>query len=173
MNVNTAGQKLQVFAFDHTTGAPVTGDAANITAYRSIDGGTVTVLTDTSATELSATNAPGWYQFDLSQAETNGQSILYTAKSITADVTVLGGIYAPLPAGFSTFVTPTGAAVGTVGAVISVGTVTGNVEGNVEGNLLGNVAGSVASVVAATDVSKIAGVTVTGSGTVADPWVGS
>lgn len=65
---------------------PKTGDAANIIAYVSIDGGAVTVLGDTSASELSATNAPGSYQFDLTQAETNGNILLFTAKSGTANI---------------------------------------------------------------------------------------
>lgn len=65
---------------------PKTGDAANITAYVQIDGGAVTALGDTSASELSATNAPGSYQFDLTQAETNGNILLFTAKSGTANI---------------------------------------------------------------------------------------
>lgn len=87
---NVGSQVLEVFAFDYTTGAPKTGDAANITAYVTIDGGSVTVLGDTSATEKSSTNAPGWYQFDLAQGETNGDHLLYTAKSSTGNVTVVG-----------------------------------------------------------------------------------
>lgn len=83
---NTASQKIQFWAYLSTTVKPQTGDAANITAYVSIDGGAVTVLGDTSATELSATNAPGSYQFDLTQAETNGNVLLFTAKSGTANV---------------------------------------------------------------------------------------
>lgn len=86
---NTAGQKLTVFAYDSTTNAPKSGDAANITAYRDLDDGGVTVLADTSATEKDATNAKGYYIFDLAQGETNGDKILYSAKSATANVVVL------------------------------------------------------------------------------------
>jgi len=86
---NTASQKITVFAFDVTTNLPKSGDAANITAYRSIDDGTVTVLADTSATESDATNAKGYYVFDLTQAETNGDKILFTAKSSTANIVVI------------------------------------------------------------------------------------
>jgi hypothetical protein len=86
---NTAGQKLIVYAFDSTTNLPKTGDAANITAYVSKDYGAVTVLTDTTATEMDATNAKGYYLFDLAQAETNGDTLLFSAKSATANIVVL------------------------------------------------------------------------------------
>ncbi len=90
MQKNVAGQKLIVYAFDSTTNAPKTGDAANITAYVSKDFGAVTVLGDTSATEMDATNAKGYYLFDLTQAETNGDALLFTAKSSSLNVVVLG-----------------------------------------------------------------------------------
>lgn len=86
---NKSGQKLVVFAFDYTTGAPKSGDSANITAYVSIDFGAVTVLTDTTATEMDATNAKGYYLFDLTQAETNGNVLQFSAKSSTANVEVI------------------------------------------------------------------------------------
>lgn len=86
---NTAA-KFIVFAFDATTNVPKTGDAANITAYVSKDYGTVTVLADTSATEMDATNAPGYYLFDAAQGETNGDCLLVSAKSVTANIKVLG-----------------------------------------------------------------------------------
>lgn len=86
---NTTGQKLSVYAWDSTTGLPKTGDAANLTAYYSLDDGTVTLATDTSATETDATNAKGYYLFDLSQAETNGDKIAFSAKSSTANIVVL------------------------------------------------------------------------------------
>jgi hypothetical protein len=87
---NVASQKLTVFAYDSTTNAPKTGDAANLTAYVSIDDGTVTAITDTSAAEKSSTNAPGYYTFDLTQAETNGNKLGFSAKSSTGNVVVLG-----------------------------------------------------------------------------------
>lgn len=82
--------KVALFAFDYSTGAPKTGDAANLTAYVSKDYGTVTVLADTSATEMSATNAPGWYLFDVAQGETNADALLFSGKSSTSNVTVVG-----------------------------------------------------------------------------------
>lgn len=87
---NVTGQKLIVFAFDSTTNLPKTGDAANLTAYVSKDWGAVTVLGDTSATEMDATNAKGYYLFDLTQAETNGDCLLFSAKSSTANIVVIG-----------------------------------------------------------------------------------
>ena len=89
MNRNIAGQHIVFYAFDSTTSLPKTGDAANITAYVSKDGGTVTVLADTSAAELSSTNAKGSYQFDVAQGETNANMLLFTAKSTTANVVLL------------------------------------------------------------------------------------
>jgi len=111
MNKNVASQKITLFAFTYTTGAPKTGDAANLTAYVSKDDGAVTVLTDTSATELDATNAPGWYSFDVTQTETNADKLVFSAKSATANVTVVGAVLYTTPASFTAFVTPSGASV--------------------------------------------------------------
>jgi len=94
MQKNVASQKFVVFAFDATTNVPKTGDAANITAYISKDYGSVTALGDTSATEMDATNAPGYYLFDATQAETNADFILVSGKSSTANIKVVG---APAP----------------------------------------------------------------------------
>jgi hypothetical protein len=83
---NVASQKLAVFAYDSTDGSPVTGDAANITAQISKDGGTTAATNDVNPTELDATDAPGIYIFDLTQAETNADLIVVSAVSSTADV---------------------------------------------------------------------------------------
>jgi len=98
---NTASQKIRVYAFDYSTGAPKTGDAANITVYVSKDYAAVAALTDTSATELSSTNAPGWYEFDVSQTESNADDLHFTGKSSTANVVVVGQHIRTLPAGFT------------------------------------------------------------------------
>lgn len=82
--------KFIVFAWDTTTGLAKTGDAANITAYVSKDYGAVTVLGDTSATEMDSTNAKGYYLFDAAQAETNGDCLMISAKSSTANIAVVG-----------------------------------------------------------------------------------
>ncbi len=90
MQRNVAGQKVVVFAFDATTNLPVSGDAANITASVSKDYGTVTDLADTSAAEMDPTKATGYYLFDLAQAETDGDTLLFSARSLTANVVVIG-----------------------------------------------------------------------------------
>lgn len=87
---NVASQKLIVFAFDTTTNVAKTGDAANLTAYVSKDYGAVTVLGDTSATEMDSANAKGYYLFDLTQGETNADCLLFSAKSSTGNIAVVG-----------------------------------------------------------------------------------
>lgn len=86
---NVTGQKIRVFAFDTSTGAPKTGDAANLTLYVAKDRGATTALTDTTATEISSTNAPGEYEFDLTQAETNADVLDFTGKSSTANIAIV------------------------------------------------------------------------------------
>lgn len=85
---NVASQKVHLLLIDSTTGLPKTGDAANLTAYVSKDHGAVTVLGDTTATELDSTNAKGIYWFDLTQAETNADTLLFTGKSSTANMII-------------------------------------------------------------------------------------
>ncbi len=82
--------KFMVFAFDSATGLPKTGDGANITAYVSKDYGTVTVLADTSATEMDSTNAKGYYLFDAAQGETNADCLMVSGKSTTSGIVVVG-----------------------------------------------------------------------------------
>lgn len=86
---NVASQKVRFYAFIPSTGLPKTGDAANLTAYVSKDWAALAALTDTSATEVDATNAKGVYTFDLSQAETNADVLDFTCKSSTADVAIV------------------------------------------------------------------------------------
>jgi hypothetical protein len=86
---NVASQSIQLFAFDTATNLPKTGDAANITAYVSKDHGTVTVLADTSAAEMDATNAPGVYVFGLAQGETNADELTFSAKSSTSGIRIV------------------------------------------------------------------------------------
>lgn len=90
MYKNTASQTLMLYAFDASTGLAKTGDAANITAYVSKDAGSVTALGDTSAVEVDSTNAKGWYKWDLTQAETNASILLFTGKSSTSNVQIVG-----------------------------------------------------------------------------------
>lgn len=83
---NTASQKWRVFAFNRTTGAPVTGDAANITAKISGDYGAAVALADTNPEETE----DGYYLFDFTQAETNFGNIAIYPESSSPDVQVLG-----------------------------------------------------------------------------------
>ena len=98
---NVASQKITFLVIDTATNLPKTGDAANLTAYVSIDDGAVTALTDTSATELSSTNAPGLYTFDCTQAETNGDKLVFSGKSSTSGVRVVPVMVYTLPASFT------------------------------------------------------------------------
>lgn len=99
MDKNTAG-KWVVFAFNRTTNAPLTGDAANITANIRIDGGAANAVDDTNPTELE----DGFYIFDVTAAETNGTNLLMTPASTTSDIQVIG-----CPAAVNTLDIPTNA----------------------------------------------------------------
>lgn len=83
---NVASQKIAVFVWDNANGAPKTGDAANISAQISIDGAATAATNDVAPTELDATDAKGIYLFDMTQAETNGDLIILSAVSSTADI---------------------------------------------------------------------------------------
>ena len=89
MQKNTASQKWVVFAFEDEGGSnpgnPVTGDAANITANLRIDG-VVNAVDDTNPTEME----DGYYVFDITAAESNGDNILICPESSTANVIVIG-----------------------------------------------------------------------------------
>ena len=83
---NVASQKVAVFAWDNAAGAAKIGDAANISAQISIDGGATAATDDAAPTELDATDAPGIYIFDMLQAETNGDLIVIVPVSSTSDI---------------------------------------------------------------------------------------
>lgn len=107
--------KITMFAFDFTTGQPKTGDAANLTCYLSKDFvAPPTILTDTSATEKSATLAPGEYNFDVTQAEANANQCDFSAVSTTPNIVVVPVRLATLPAAF-------GVAGGAAGGVLIAG----------------------------------------------------
>ena len=89
MEKNVAG-KWTVFAFgdpDHANpGEAVTGDAANITANIRIDGGAANAVDDTNPTELE----DGYYVFDITATESNGDLLTLCPASSTANVIVIG-----------------------------------------------------------------------------------
>lgn len=101
---NVASQKIVFVAWDSATGLLKTGDAANLTAYVSKDGGAVTVLADTSATEMDATNAKGCYSFDVAQGESNGNMLLFTCKSSTSGIQLDPVLAFTTPANFTALV---------------------------------------------------------------------
>jgi hypothetical protein len=102
MEKNVAGKWI-VFAYglpDHTTpGVAITGDAANITANIRIDGGAANAVDDVNPTELE----DGYYIFDITATESNGENILLTPVSGTANVQVIAvpGAVWTRPANFS------------------------------------------------------------------------
>lgn len=86
---NVSGQKWRVYAYDRTTGEPKTGDAANISARITKDFGTPAATNDTAPTEVDSTNEPGYYDFTILQAESIAHTVSLSAKSSTADITVI------------------------------------------------------------------------------------
>jgi hypothetical protein len=113
---NVAGQKIALFAFDTATGKGKAGDAANITAYVNKAYAGAVALTDTSATEIDAVNQKGWYLFDLTQGETDADALLFSGKSVTADIEVVGVLVFTLPAAFTSHVAQTGDSYARIGA---------------------------------------------------------
>ncbi len=88
MQKNAAG-KIVVFAYglpNHTNpGEPITGDALNITANIRIDGGAANAVDDLNPTEME----DGYYVFDITAVESNGDLLLLAPVSITPNVQVI------------------------------------------------------------------------------------
>lgn len=101
---NVASQSVALYAYDSTTGAPKTGltTGATLVPYVAKDYGTVTALATATVTEMDATNAKGWYSFSLSQAETNGDALLFTGKSSTSNIYVNGMLVFTDPPNYTT-----------------------------------------------------------------------
>lgn len=85
---NVAGQQVSVFAYDTVAQVPKTGDAANITAQVSKDGGVSAASNDVNPTELDATDHAGIYVFGLAQAESNANMINWSAVSSTGNIVI-------------------------------------------------------------------------------------
>jgi len=83
---NLAGQNWLVHAFNPYTGAPVTGDAANITANLRLDFGASNPTDTLHPTELEN----GDYYFPVTQAETNANHSAICPVSATPNVIVIG-----------------------------------------------------------------------------------
>jgi hypothetical protein len=86
MQKNIAGQKWTVFAFDRTDNTPKTGDASQITAKLSKDGAAGAATNDVNPTELES----GYYEFDLTQGETDYDKLTIIPVSGTSDIQVVG-----------------------------------------------------------------------------------
>lgn len=89
---NRTGQVVLFTAVD-ADGDYVTGDAANISASVIVDG--VRQAATNSVAEVDATNAPGRYSLELTQAETNADSVDVSATSSTVDVQVVAPALGP------------------------------------------------------------------------------
>lgn len=115
---NVASQSVMLFAFDTTSGAAKTGDAANMLFYVTKDFGTVTAIAANSAvpTEVDSTNAKGWYKIALSQSETNADNLQFTGKSSTSNISVVGRPVDTFPASFTSSVAQTGDSFARLGA---------------------------------------------------------
>ena len=81
-----ASQKWTVLAFDRSTGARVTGDAANISAKICKADQAASPLTDASPDEIE----DGLYRFDVSADESNADKLELLSESSTANVIVIG-----------------------------------------------------------------------------------
>jgi hypothetical protein len=88
MYKNTASQKVAIYAYNSTTGAPVTGDAANITGLISKDGAVAAATNDVNPAPGPTTAQAGVYYFDLAQAETNADLVVLSAVSATSGVRI-------------------------------------------------------------------------------------
>lgn len=66
---------------------PRTGDAGNISMFVALNGANESAAANSPA-EVDATNLPGVYRLQLSQAETNADSVIVGGTSITANTAV-------------------------------------------------------------------------------------
>lgn len=104
MKKNVAGQLVSFEAYNITTGARVTGDAANITPYCQIDNAAYSPLGTSTVTEWTiAKSGVGLYNMQPSQAETNGSAITYLAISSTPNVLCRPQFITTVPPGFDIF----------------------------------------------------------------------
>ena len=113
MQKNVSGQKWTVFAFDRTTLIPTSGDASNITAKIGKDGAAYAATNDVNPTETEN----GFYEFDLTQAETNADEIIISPTSITSNIQVLGvpSLVNPTPINWGDNIIQTGDAFSLIG----------------------------------------------------------
>lgn len=86
---NVAGQDICLLAYDTANDTRKTGDAANIDFYVDQDNaGTGSQIDTGTVTEIDATNMPGVYCANLSQADTNGDLLVFSGTSGTASIEI-------------------------------------------------------------------------------------
>jgi len=81
---NFSGQRIFVVATNTSTQARVTGIAATITGKISKDGGALTNTNDVNPTEIGE----GIYAFDLTQSETNADSVVLSPATSTGSTRI-------------------------------------------------------------------------------------
>lgn len=81
-----------IYAYDSATGAPKTGDSANITP-RLVKDGTGAALTTATVTEVDATNLPGSYKVSISGTEADCDALVVGGKSSTSGVYIVPTVY--------------------------------------------------------------------------------
>jgi hypothetical protein len=95
---NKAGQYVTLLAIDSTINQPIAGDGPNLSAFVKIDNGDVTPLTNNTAVEDDPVKARGNYTFGpLTQAEVNGDKLIFSGVSATGGVVVIPKEYATSP----------------------------------------------------------------------------
>lgn len=134
----------------YANGLVYTGGNAAIVINYSKDGATPVGLSNGTVLEVSPALMPGWYRGVANATETNATQILVGGNSSTANVTILGAIYATTPPNWSLGnITSAGnfAVFGNVANVTGVASVSvsGNVA-NITGVPLVSVSGNVANV---------------------------
>lgn len=152
---NVSSQRIALRANNYVTGAPFTGDAANVTFFVNKDWAGSNAISAGSVQEISSTKAPGWYSGNLTQVETNADALLFTGNSSVANISVSGLLVFTDPQNYTSLtISVTGnTTVGTVndksGYSLSssqtfnnTGTQTGNITGNLTGNIIGNFTGT-------------------------------
>lgn len=86
---NVASQLITVHAWDTANNDWKSGDAGNITAYISKDGGAAAQTNDVNPSELSAANMKGAYQFSMLKAESNCDHLSLVGASSTANIIII------------------------------------------------------------------------------------
>ncbi len=94
---------LTLSVFDSATGLQKTGDGSNCTFYVDIDDAGPGTITSNSGvpTEIDNVKSKGDYKIALSQAETNGNKLHFTGKSVTSGIVVVSKTIYTVPANFT------------------------------------------------------------------------